>query len=1289
MKKYSYLLFFNLLAFIATAQPTLTSPSDGAIGLIAPVTFQWIADPNANNYDFQIATNPTFTNNLSTFTVNFQQYIKSSGLSPGVTYYWRMRSNYGSSYSAYTFSNSFTMQSAPVASFSGSPTSICAGSDVSFSSSSSGITSYSWSFPGGTPSSSTSSSPTVTYNSAGVYSVTLTVSNSLGNNTLTKTNYINVGTNFGTSVSVTKGSLLKCPVDTVELTASPSPSGTGYTYSWSNSATTQSIKTTQFGTFSVSISKGGCTKSISRVIVRDTLPIFINTIGGTGICMGDSTQLIAVDSGYTGFLWSTNATGSQITVKQPNLYILTATDSKSCPRKGSVTITWAYPNKKINVQGYYSNVLCIDDSIVLNAPSGFTSYVWSNGKTQQQIAVDSPGTYLLSVIYTDSIGCKAKDSIALNFTKTKCYEGVYTVGGNAPDFLSPKAAMDSLNKYGISGKVTFKIRDGLYYGRLVLNEVKGATAIRDVTFESETGYPQNVILTADDSVLFLNASASYLTFKNITFKDTLHERLVVSKRNANLDSHKHLNFIGNIFTGSGNMQYYLANQANSVLTWPIYVYDIDTFSFALNTFRNVFRGLSVTYANVGLISGNKFFTGKESLYILVGSEIRISNNEIVTNDNGFNFAQTYGIDIGGSKGMIISENKVTVYCSGVGSVFVYPFALKYRRISQEHARVIIINNDLSVLSKRYNQSFGLEISGRNFFVAHNNIRGNPAFFYRHNYGDSNNVINNNFSLSTDSGHFIMFHKNLDTGLPHSSSLSVYKNNNYSFKDSTKAYFVDYVNMQNQIYITYKPYSVWKAAQAFDKDSRFVDPKYVSQSNLTPTNPVLNNTVDLLPEVLTDITGTLRPTFKTDIGSHEINTFKDIAIDSVLLSSGSCPAPSSATVRLRNNSLFHKVYKDDSAVVYFKVNNGAAQNIKFSFKKDSLNFYDTALVIVPSLSLNQGIINDIKFWVSYLGDSAAWNDTIQHVFNMALPQVSFSTTGLCIGDTIKFFSSAPTAVSYSWKFADSTSATTLNASKVFNTSSNNVILKVTDSRGCSKEISKTFNLLGLPLVDYTNSLACVNLAVNFISQAPSAITYKWTFPDGSSATTINASKTLNLGVNAVGLRVVDSFGCANSILKQIVVNNLPSNTITRTGDSISAVAGMSYKWYLNNTLLPNDTLQKVKIKQSGNYKVSVTSPQGCSNSSTNMFYAVTGIKGFDNTDQVMVYPVPATNQLFIELLRANTGSYILTDVTGKEIVQGTLKQGLNSVEVESMKTGIYFITVQTAAGDQLIRKIIKE
>jgi PKD repeat protein len=81
-----------------------------------------------------------------------------------------------------------------VANFTASSTSVCQGSSVTYTNTSTGATSYSWSFPGGTPATSTAANPTVQYNTPGTYSVTLTASNTSFSDDEIRTNSITVGT---------------------------------------------------------------------------------------------------------------------------------------------------------------------------------------------------------------------------------------------------------------------------------------------------------------------------------------------------------------------------------------------------------------------------------------------------------------------------------------------------------------------------------------------------------------------------------------------------------------------------------------------------------------------------------------------------------------------------------------------------------------------------------------------------------------------------------------------------------------------------------------------------------------------------------------------------------------------------------------------------------------------------------------------------------------------------------------------------------------------------------------
>ena len=81
----------------------------------------------------------------------------------------------------------------PTADFSASPLSTCVGNNVNFTNLSTYASSYLWNFgASATPSTSTSTNPTVVFNSPGTYPVSLTSTNAFGSDTETKTGYITI-----------------------------------------------------------------------------------------------------------------------------------------------------------------------------------------------------------------------------------------------------------------------------------------------------------------------------------------------------------------------------------------------------------------------------------------------------------------------------------------------------------------------------------------------------------------------------------------------------------------------------------------------------------------------------------------------------------------------------------------------------------------------------------------------------------------------------------------------------------------------------------------------------------------------------------------------------------------------------------------------------------------------------------------------------------------------------------------------------------------------------------------
>ena len=96
---------------------------------------------------------------------------------------------------------------APVSDFTANKNFLCEGDTLKYNDLSwhGQPSSWNWSFPGGTPSTSTDSLPSVIYNTAGVYDATLTVTNATGSDTKTRTSYVTVAGNTQQPVPFSEG----------------------------------------------------------------------------------------------------------------------------------------------------------------------------------------------------------------------------------------------------------------------------------------------------------------------------------------------------------------------------------------------------------------------------------------------------------------------------------------------------------------------------------------------------------------------------------------------------------------------------------------------------------------------------------------------------------------------------------------------------------------------------------------------------------------------------------------------------------------------------------------------------------------------------------------------------------------------------------------------------------------------------------------------------------------------------------------------------------------------------
>ncbi|MFH1121736.1 MAG: PKD domain-containing protein [Bacteroidota bacterium] len=182
------------------------------------------------------------------------------------------------------------------AEFSATPTTVCAGTTVTFTDQSlASPTSWNWSFPGGSPSTYNGQTPPpVTYSTAGTYDVTLTVSDGVDTDSQTKTAYITVKNLIaeftGTPTTVVIG-------NSATFTDNSSCNPTGWSWSFPGGTpssyagqTPPAIVYNTVGVYDVilTISKPGSSDTKTRTgYITVTPPIFNMTNGTITTCTGD------------------------------------------------------------------------------------------------------------------------------------------------------------------------------------------------------------------------------------------------------------------------------------------------------------------------------------------------------------------------------------------------------------------------------------------------------------------------------------------------------------------------------------------------------------------------------------------------------------------------------------------------------------------------------------------------------------------------------------------------------------------------------------------------------------------------------------------------------------------------------------------------------------------------------------------------------------------------------------------------------------------------------------------
>jgi hypothetical protein len=293
--------------------------------------------------------------------------------------------------SATSAATSVTVNALPTATITaGSATTFCSGGRVILTASAG--SSYLWS--------DNETTQSITVNTAGNYSVTVTNANNCSATSAATSVVVNA---LPSSKTTQVGTNTFCAGGSTVLTASATGS-----YLWSNNATTQSITVTASGNYSVTVTDANncsVTSSPYAIVVNPSPTATITAGGATTFCSGG--QVILTASAGSSYLWSNGATTQSITVNATGNYSVTVTNATNCSATSAATsvVVNALPSSKTTQVG--ANTFCAGGSTVLTA-SATGSYLWSNSATTQSITVTASGNY--SVTVTDANNCSARSA---------------------------------------------------------------------------------------------------------------------------------------------------------------------------------------------------------------------------------------------------------------------------------------------------------------------------------------------------------------------------------------------------------------------------------------------------------------------------------------------------------------------------------------------------------------------------------------------------------------------------------------------------------------------------------------------------------------------------------------------------------------------------------------------------------------------------------------------------------------------------------------------------------------
>jgi len=210
----------------------------------------------------------------------------------------------------------------------------------------------------------------------------------------------------------------------------------------------------------------------------------------------------------------------------------------------------------------------------------------------------------------------------------------------------------------------------------------------------------------------------------------------------------------------------------------------------------------------------------------------------------------------------------------------------------------------------------------------------------------------------------------------------------------------------------------------------------------------------------------------------------------------------------------------------------------------------------------------------------------------------------------------------------------------------------------------------------------------------ALNYAWS--NGGTGNVISVSPTSSTTYSLIG---TNSFGCPGTATVQVAVKTAPtinaisaSPAVVCVGDlvQLNATGGVSYQWISSSSSnLLNGSSVNVQLSTNTTFTVIGVGANGCS-AKANVSQNVDACTGITEAQSLLtgvrVYPNPTNGVFVIELKSGSLNNVVITDLTGRNIMNVEGTSSSVNVDLSNLSNGIYYATIRSENGTAVVRVI---